>query len=574
MAAGRLAPDMYPEHPHNQQSGFDLREYLFVLRRRWLTVVLVMGVVVALGVFSSYRKTAVYESTANILLQSDAVVGVFGQQSSGDPERRVQNEAELITSADTIREVEERLGFGASVSATAGGDTDVIEITATSASASRAALIANTYAEAHRDLRQAESLTGLQQAEAELQQKVAEIDTALAANAQQLADLNSQRNDAIAQGNAAAVTDIDKAITENQQGRQGIQNERQGYADRIGQLQVQENLAANVPPLEILSRAAVPGAPISPDHRQDTTIALVIGLLLGVGAAFLREHLDDSVHGPSDLDAATGGLPHLAMIPTYEGAVEDGQQVIVTSTQPMSHAAEAYRSLRTSVEFLGIDRPLETLQVASAQANEGKTATLVNLAVAFAQAGETVVIVDCDLRRPSIHEYFGLDRSIGFTSVLLGECDLEDAIRPAPGFHNLKVVCAGPLTPNPSELLRSARFAELIKLLTADQHLVLIDSPPVLPVTDSLVISRVADATLLIASSGISSKRRVKRATAALRQVDAPVVGTLLNRAPATLAYSYVDYGYVYYGPHKDKKRPRLRPWRKQPMTDREHIPS
>mgnify|MGYP002682968040 CR=1 FL=1 len=145
-------------------------------------------------------------------------------------------------------------------------------------------------------------------------------------------------------------------------------------------------------------------------------------------------------------------------------------------------------------------------------------------------------------------EFFGLDRHVGFTSVLLHEAQLDDVLRSAPEFPNLSILSAGPLAPNPSELLGSEGFAEIIRRLAADHSVVLLDSPPVLPVTDAVVLSRVADATIVVTSSGLSSKRRVQRAVSSLRQVGAPLVGTVLGSAPHEIAYGYVDYGYVPYG--------------------------
>lgn len=536
---------MYTQSASPERTNFDLRDSLAVLSRRKWTIIVVALVVLALGAVMSYRKTPVYETSASLLLNAPSSTSVLAEQMSSDPERRVQNEAELLQGARTAAEVERRLGFGAGISVSAGGDSDVIVVTASNGDPDRAALVANTYAEAHRDLRQQDNLTAIDGARREVQAQLDTIEAALTANSQQLADLNAQR---AATTDPFAQSDIDKAITQNQQARESLLRDRQPYTDQLGDLGIEADLARENAPLEVLAPASTPGSPVSPDHRQDLTVTLVLGLLLGIAVAFVQEHLDDSVRNINDLAKVTGGLPSLAIIPRHESTGDGEMPPILTATKPMSHTAESYRSLRTSVEFLALEKRMQTIQVTSAQAGEGKTSTVVNLAVAFAQAGEKVIVIDCDLRRPRLHEYFGLDRHLGFTSVLLNERSLEEVVRVAPGFENLQVLCSGPLAPNPSELLGGERFSEIIRKLSTDHTVVLIDSPPVLPVTDALVLSRVADATIVVASSGTSSKRRFARSVDSLRQVGAPLVGSVLNSAPLDVAYGYVDYGYVAYG--------------------------
>ncbi|MBL8778078.1 MAG: polysaccharide biosynthesis tyrosine autokinase [Acidimicrobiales bacterium] len=536
---------MYTQNASHERTNFDLRDAIAVLRRRKWTIIVVVLVVLGLGAVMSYRKSPVYEAQASLLLRAASATSVLAEQTSSDPERRVQNEAELLQGARTAAEVEQRLGFGAGISVAAGGDSDVIEITASSGDPERAALIANTYAEAHRDLRKQDNLVAIDGARREVQLQLDEIEASVAANAQQLADLSTRRQLEV---DPVIQADLDKQITATQQAGEALLRNRQPYTDQLGQLEIEADLASENAPLQILAPASAPGGPVSPDHRQDLTVTLVLGILLGIAVAFVQEHLDDSVRNVNDLAKVTGGLPSLAIIPRHESPVEGEMPPILTATKPMSHTAESYRSLRTSVEFLALEKRMQTIQVTSAQAGEGKTSTVVNLAVAFAQAGEKVIVVDCDLRRPRLHEYFGLDRHLGFTSVLLNERGLDEVVRAAPGFENLQVLCSGPLAPNPSELLGGERFAEIVRKLSTDHTVVLIDSPPVLPVTDALVLSRVADATIVVASSGTSSKRRFARSVDSLRQVGAPLVGSVLNSAPLDVAYGYVDYGYVAYG--------------------------
>jgi capsular exopolysaccharide synthesis family protein len=214
------------------------------------------------------------------------------------------------------------------------------------------------------------------------------------------------------------------------------------------------------------------------------------------------------------------------------------------------------------VKFLGLDRPARVIQVTSTSQGEGKTTTIANLAITLAQAGDNVAVVCCDLRRPRVHEFLQCDNAIGLTSVLLGEATTSEALQPVAGTDRLHLLASGPQPPNPSELLSWPRTEEVIRGLLADHDYVLIDSPPTLPVTDALVISRVADATLVVASIGQTKRRQAHRAIELLTQVGAPVVGTVLNGVEAGDTYTYG--GYAYYGHNKQKDEPAPKKGRRQ----------
>jgi capsular exopolysaccharide synthesis family protein len=239
-------------------------------------------------------------------------------------------------------------------------------------------------------------------------------------------------------------------------------------------------------------------------------------------------------------------VPTVGLIPAVPGWKDRDKPRVVSVVDPNSPTAEAYRALRTSLLFLALDRPVRVLQITSPSASEGKTTTLANLGVSMASAGSRVVISCSDLRRPRIHDFFGLTNDVGLTSVLLGEVALKDALQPVPGIDGLSILASGPLPPNPSELLSSARVAEVFASLQEDFDLVLLDSPPVLPVTDAAVLSRQADALLLVATAGGTTRREFSRAVELLRQVDAPLIGSVLNGVTGEGGYGYA-YGYSRY---------------------------
>jgi len=204
---------------------------------------------------------------------------------------------------------------------------------------------------------------------------------------------------------------------------------------------------------------------------------------------------------------------------------------VLTLLSPTSATSEAYRTLRNCLMFIGIDRPINCVQVTSAISSEGKTTVATNLAASFALAGKRVIILDCDLRRPKVHEAFGLSNEQGFTSVLLDKCALHEAITTLDEKPNLAVLPAGPIPQNPTELLASDPAKALITTLREHCDILLIDTPPIIPVADGLFVSGYVDATLLVARHKLSTKSQIARAAELLGQVKAPLVATVLNGA-------------------------------------------
>jgi capsular exopolysaccharide synthesis family protein len=193
---------------------------------------------------------------------------------------------------------------------------------------------------------------------------------------------------------------------------------------------------------------------------------------------------------------------------------------------------------------MALDNPTKVLQITSPSAGDGKTTTSANLAWIMAEAGQRVILVGCDLRRPRIHAFFGLPNDIGFTSVLLGRAELRDALVPVPDQPRLQMLPTGPVPPNPSELLSSPMTQEVFRSLASYADIVVVDSAPILPVTDAAVLSTNADAVLLVVSAELDRRRDTVRSLEMLRQINAPLVGTVLNRAPESDSYSYYRYGY------------------------------
>jgi capsular exopolysaccharide synthesis family protein len=272
-------------------------------------------------------------------------------------------------------------------------------------------------------------------------------------------------------------------------------------------------------------------------------MGLGAGLIFGVALAFALEHLDDSINSKDDFERLGVDLPVLGIIPLTSGG-RKGEPYVVARADSTSPAAEAYRTLRTSIQFAAVNRTLRTLQITSPSASEGKTTTAANLGVTFARANKKVVVVSCDLRRPRVHHFFGVSNNRGFTTVLLNEASPRAVLQPVRDEKGLYVVGSGPIPHNPSELLSSAKTAEVFSELASDAEMVIVDCPPVLPVTDAAVLASRMDATLLVVTMGSTTRTQLSRTLEILRQVKAPIIGAVLNGV--TAESEYPEYYYRY----------------------------
>jgi capsular exopolysaccharide synthesis family protein len=302
--------------------------------------------------------------------------------------------------------------------------------------------------------------------------------------------------------------------------------------------------------------AAAPSAPVSPRPSLDAAAGLLLGLLLGVGLAVLREVLDTTVRDNQGL-AEASGLPVLGVVPFDRGAPG---APIALSPGMRSPRAEAYRLVRTNLQFAHVDQHPRVILVTSAVAGEGKTNTAANLAFALAEAGRSTCLVDADLRSPSVAASLGLVQDAGLTTVLIGAARVEDVFQSA-GERGLTVLTSGPIPPNPAEILASEQMRRVLTDLSARFDTVIVDSAPVLPVADSLGLAPQADGTILVVRAARTGGDRVRAAVDALRTVGAPILGSVLSMA--TLRAGAYGYGYEYghgYEPPKPEPEPAPEP--------------
>jgi non-specific protein-tyrosine kinase len=308
--------------------------------------------------------------------------------------------------------------------------------------------------------------------------------------------------------------------------------------------------------ITVVSPATVPRAPIRPRVVMNTLLAAVVGGMLAVGVAFLIEYLDDTVKTPDDLRAADLNL--LAAVQQAgkgrrRGRKNENRKLYATE-KPQSMIAESYRTLRTNLQFSSLDKPLQTLVVTSALASEGKTTTAANLAVVLAQDGKRVVLVDADLRRPNLHTLFGVPNRTGLTTALVDEPAAIDGHVRSAGIENLRLLTAGPIPPNPQEMLGSQRMADLLEHLQEQSDVVLLDTPPSLAVADANVLAAGVDAVVLVVNTGQTRRAALDQAVEGLSKVGANIVGGVLNMVPSRKGNGYYYQYYYYYSDYREEE--------------------
>lgn len=330
--------------------------------------------------------------------------------------------------------------------------------------------------------------------------------------------------------------------------------------------------------VRIVDPAMIPPGPARPQKARDISLAIIVGLIGGVGLAFLREYLDNTVRTPDDVENLTR-LPSLALVPALgngnghlvpgrgrmlkngetNGKGRGGHRVaLISQEQPHSQIAEAFRALRTSLLLSRADQPPQVILLTSALPKEGKTTSAVNLAVTLAQLGDRTLLIDSDLRRPGIAKLLGMNGTLrnGLSSYLAGVSDMEGCTYPYPEVPNLSVVPAGPIPPNPADLLSSQRLVDAIEDLRHKYKFVVIDSPPIMLATDAVILSTWADGVLLVARSGETPKNAFSRAQELLASVKCRQLGVILNAVNTSgpeYYYRYYPYYGEYYGPDPDK---------------------
>ena len=498
-----------------------------IIRRKWAIVIPIVATVAA-AVGLSFAQDEVYVGEARMLIQSRPGESLFGNDVvDTDKKRNIANEIEVLEGGIVRDQLIETLGLTErppSVTGSSHVDTDVISVTVRSSDADTAAALANAYVEAYAKVKQKQAVEGLTEAATELRAKVSELQD-------QIDDANARLQ---------AEPDVDSTLLDEQLRK--LIDTQAPFISRLDQVQV--DMALTSGSAQLIAPAVAPPDPSEPKPERNAAIAVVAGLLLGLGLAFIIDHFDDSISVPADLAKAGLGVPLLAVVPV--ASPPDGRPIAMS--RPGDTVVDAYNAMRTNIEFVALEQHTKVIEVTSALPDDGKTTTATNLAVVLAQAGSRVVLVDADLRTPQLDKTFSLsapaDLDSGLADILAGAKVDSAASAVVDG---LTVITFGTVQGSPGELLSSDGLRLLIEALKHRFDYVIIDTSATLPVSDAVAIARHVDGVLVVTRAGRTSLSHLRGTIGHLERVAAPVIGIVLNGASTRSARRY---GLEYVDQH------------------------
>ena len=531
---------MYPVPRAVTSDDPPLVQFLRLCRRHWIIITagLVLGTLG--GVALSLSGDDVYQSDAELLLSASSTSSsqFLEQPLSGDPDRRIENEIELMESGGVRDQVAEVTGDSIGVSAGGGSDSDVITVSTTAGSPDEASASLSAWVDAYIDLRRTSEAEQLQDAAQRAQDAVDDL----------LADIAETRRP-IREAEAAVLaaapgTARDEASLRLEQVREQLtpavsqlQSQLQILREQVTSLQSEATTLAGS--LEVITPASTPSEPEAAGLTGAGLIGGVVGLLIGLVLAVGREQLDSSIRTGEDLRRIRPDIPVLGTVPQYQPGKDNPADQPILLAEPRSPVSEAYRSIATSLGLLSFEHASAALQITSPVAGDGKTTVVANLGVALARTGQQVILLDADLRRPTLHQRFGSEvGTTAFGDILLHDRDPLDACIDL-GVEGLRLLPARPTDANPADLLQSDTARKVIERLSGECDILIIDSPPVLPVADALIIGRHVDRAILVTAAGSTREDQVAAAIEAIEAMRTEVTGMILNGVEARATYSY-----------------------------------
>jgi capsular exopolysaccharide synthesis family protein len=519
-----------------QPAAPDLRDYFAILRYRKWTILLITALVVGSALYFSDRQTPIYESETRVLVSSSTPPpGVAPVLVNLETERALVDSAvvaSLVQEELDLRQSPEALLESLEVSVET--STEILAIRYSDPDPLVAQRLTRGFAQAYLSFRR-------QQAEEQFQSQERAIQGQIDRAENRIADVEDE---------------IDQTEDPNEQNTLSAQ--RDIFLARVGVLQQQladlrTVTASQGTGAEVIQPANLPTSPASPDFVRNGLLALAVGLFLGIGLAFLRERLDERLRGREDFEGQIAA-PVLATVPRARGRRRRRHRdLVVTLTDPKGGSAEAYRTLRTNVQFLARAGTLSVIGIVSPAAGEGKTTTAANLAVSIAHTGKRVVVVSCDLRKPRLHLCFRIPSDPGVTSVMSG-MKLAEAIQ-KPDIGSLRVLASGPTPPNPAELIGSEAMEQMIEALRMSADFVILDTPPLLAVSDGVSLASRCDGVLMVADARTTARGALVHAREQLQQVGANIVGGVLNNFDPSRARYYSHYHGSYYTSYRPRER-------------------
>jgi capsular exopolysaccharide synthesis family protein len=532
------------EHPT------DLREYVRVLRVRKFEVGIVALAALGAALFFSFRATPIYEGRAKVLVRP--IQNVTSSSVSLPQAPNLDTERELAISQTVAQKARSDLGLALSVDdllarvkVSVVADTEVLLVAYDDPDPVTAAKVANGFADAYVDFRTSQALDQFQAAAGAVQERINELQG-------EVSDMNRKidgEDDPVLQAS--------------------LQSQRDTLVAQLGVLQqrlvdLQAAGTALSGAAEVVQNAEPLRDPVSPQKARDGVLGLLAGLVLGVGFAFLRERMDDRIKSRVELERRMGA-PVVAAVPRVPGWRRSEDAQLIMRRDPKNPVSEAYRTLGTNIQYMASQQQLRVIMLTSSMGGEGKSTTTSNLAVVLAQAGKRVILISADLRRPRIHNFFGLRNELGLSNVLSEGATLAQVARD-PGVTNLRIVTGGFVPHDPAALLGGQRAARFIESLREVADFVLIDTPPVLAVADASILAPLVDGTVFVLDANHSSRSAMVQSRDQLDNAGANIIGIVYNNFDPgqTSAYPYYSsYYYQYYGTQEGRDDGGKR-WRKR----------
>jgi polysaccharide biosynthesis transport protein len=507
------------------ERSFDLKALLAVFRRRWKAVALPLAVLVGLALLYSVTATRIYSADAKLVIEQKAgtIINPNDPSINRDPNRRLLTEVGVIQGRAVRENVETTSGKDTpKVTATADAGADIIVLSAESSDPKKAVDAVDTYFKAYTDYRKTQALTDLNTAKDQAQ-KVIDL---LVAEDEQLKTVVVASS-----GTSSSST---TATTLPNPRKSAIAAELLTQRARL--LQLETDIALRGGGAQLVSKGVASDAPVSPKTGPILGAALILGLALGLAFALLRETLNDRLQGRADVEQMSHS-PVLAEVETFLTSPEDP----IGMNDRQTTQAESFNGMRASMAFLAIEGEIRSMLVTSALPGEGKSTVAMSTAATYALSGSSVLLIDADLRRPDVHSRLGLENEKGLSIVLSTGQRYKKFVQAVPHYTGLFALTSGPIPPNPFELLASEAMGDLIKAALVDYDIVIVDCPPVRPVSDVLALSGKVDGVLLVTNAKLSIRSEVVQAVRNLRQVDAKIIGAVLNQTRISRA-KYTRY--------------------------------
>ncbi|MEA3337829.1 MAG: polysaccharide biosynthesis tyrosine autokinase [Chloroflexota bacterium] len=507
---------------------------------KWLWLI-ILGAVLAGGTayVISMRSTPIYRASTQILIQQNSNPAAPQWTDVLTSERLAANYAQLLTTRPILEKVAESVGLPAidsRIIVDPVRETQLIALHVEDPNPALATAIANEVPQVFIDVNDAQKASRFDSSLEAFDEQISRVERDIQTLQEELIafDVRESNGEELSFNEMARRISLETSLAQYQASLSDIWRRRD---------EVSRQSALSGDTVTVVESAIQPTVPVRPRVLLNTALAAALGALLMTAMAFLIEYLDDTIKLPVDASRVTG-LPALGSLVRLPNG---GERQLIAHTNPKSPFSEAYRTLRTNIQFSSLDKPVETLMVTSASPGEGKSTTIANLAVVIAQTGKRTILVDSDLRRPVLHQVFRVPNAVGVTSALLQPegSDLSPFLQ-STEVENLRLMTSGPQPPNPSELLGSRRMTALVQDLADHADVLVFDSPPTLAVTDAAVLARCMDGVLLVVESAKTREGAVRLAAQELAKVNASVLGVVVNRISSRLAGSHYYY-YDYY---------------------------